>query len=132
MRLIRIAVAVITCADGRMLVVRKRGTGAFMQPGGKIEPGELPVAALVRELREELGLDIDPLACTALGRFTAPAAFEADGIVEAEAFRVATLQTPAPQAEIEEVAWVDAANTEGLALAQLTQERILPLLVQTE
>ncbi|WP_246674460.1 MULTISPECIES: NUDIX domain-containing protein [unclassified Mesorhizobium] len=40
--------------------MRKRGTSAFTQPGGKIEPREAPLNALVRELREELGLAIDP------------------------------------------------------------------------
>ena len=128
MRILRIAVAIITNAQGRMLVVRKRGTGAFMQPGGKIEPDELPVAALVRELWEELGLRVYPDACAPVGRLSAPAAFEADVVVEAEAFRVATDESPVPQAEIEEIAWVDAENSAGLPLAQLTRERILPLL----
>ncbi|HEX3283446.1 MAG TPA: hypothetical protein VHT50_02015 [Mycobacterium sp.] len=36
---IRVAAAVIRDARGRMLVVRKRRTAAFMQPGGKIMPG---------------------------------------------------------------------------------------------
>ena len=40
--------------DGRLLLSRKRGTSAFMQAGGKIEPGEQPAAALVRELRDLL------------------------------------------------------------------------------
>ncbi|MET2827115.1 NUDIX hydrolase [Mesorhizobium shangrilense] len=66
---IRIAAAVIIDADGRLLLVRKRGTSAFMQPGGKIEPDELPINALVRELREELGLVIDPGAPSWLGSF---------------------------------------------------------------
>ena len=58
--------------DDRVLLVRKRATKAFMQPGGKIEPREAPIAALLRELREELGLVIPAHAAIHLGRFTAP------------------------------------------------------------
>ena len=41
---------------GRSLLVRKRGSTIFMQPGGKIESGESALDALTRELREEIGL----------------------------------------------------------------------------
>ena len=58
-RLIRIAAALLLGPDGRTLLVRKRGTRAFMQPGGKIEAHEVPLHALARELEEELGLRID-------------------------------------------------------------------------
>lgn len=37
---IHIASALIVGPDGRTLLVRKRGTRAFQQPGGKIDPGE--------------------------------------------------------------------------------------------
>jgi 8-oxo-dGTP pyrophosphatase MutT (NUDIX family) len=43
-------------ADGRTLLVRKRHTTAFMQPGGKIDCDETAQRALVRELQEELGI----------------------------------------------------------------------------
>jgi 8-oxo-dGTP diphosphatase len=66
-RKISIAAAVIADASGRLLLVRKRGTSAFMLPGGKIEPDEEPVDALVRELREELGLVIDLATASPLG-----------------------------------------------------------------
>ncbi|MGB9089319.1 MAG: NUDIX domain-containing protein, partial [Pseudomonas farsensis] len=58
--IIRIAAALLVDPQGRTLLVRKRGTEAFMQPGGKIDAGETPAAALARELHEELGLRIDP------------------------------------------------------------------------
>lgn len=71
--IIRIAAALLIDPQGRTLLVRKRGTEAFMQPGGKIDAGETPVQALVRELQEELGLRIDPAQAMHLGQFSAPA-----------------------------------------------------------
>ncbi|KGE76866.1 NUDIX domain-containing protein, partial [Halomonas salina] len=53
--ILHIAAALIEDAEGRLLLVRKRGTEAFMQAGGKIEPDESPDEALARELEEELG-----------------------------------------------------------------------------
>jgi 8-oxo-dGTP pyrophosphatase MutT (NUDIX family) len=44
---------------GRSRMVRPRGKALFFMPGGKKEPGEDDVAALVRELREELAVDVD-------------------------------------------------------------------------
>jgi len=45
---IPIAAALVCRADGRMLLVRKRGAFAFMQPGGKIEPGWIVQAEFFR------------------------------------------------------------------------------------
>ena len=54
------AVALID-ADGRVLLAQrpegKSMAGLWEFPGGKVEPGETPEAALIRELREELGID---------------------------------------------------------------------------
>jgi len=50
--IISVVAALIRDPDGRVLLVRKRGTEAFMQPGGKRDIGESDVAALSREIAE--------------------------------------------------------------------------------
>ena len=124
---IRIAAAVIIDADGRLLLVRKRGTSAFMQPGGKIEPDELPIDALVRELREELGLVIDPGAPSWLGSFSAQAANEPGVVVNAELFAMSLWGEPIPAAEIEEMIWLEPGPAGAISLAPLTLETVLPM-----
>ncbi|WP_219337830.1 NUDIX domain-containing protein [Pseudomonas sp. Xaverov 259] len=123
---IRIAAALLIGSDGQTLLVRKRGTQAFMQPGGKIDAGEQPVEALARELYEELNLRIAPSDAVYLGNFSAPAANEPGFTVQAELFRVHIDVPVTPAAEIEEVRWIDPAGEGGLHLAPLTRDLILP------
>lgn len=123
---IRIAAAVLIGPDGRTLLVRKRGTLAFMQPGGKIEAHEQPLEALARELEEELALAIDPGTATYVGLFSAPAANEPGFEVHAELFLLQINQPVTPAAEIEEVQWIDPVGDGGLVLAPLTRDLILP------
>jgi len=129
-QVIRIAAAVLVRADGFTLVVRKRGTAIFMQPGGKIDAGESPLQALVRELREELDLSVSPAACQPLGHFRAPAANEADAMVAAEAFIVPLAATACAtlraQAEIAEIRWIDPTGPGDIQLATLSRDHILP------
>jgi len=58
-----VAVALID-PDGRVLIARRPPgnvmAGLWEFPGGKIEPGETPETALIRELHEELGITVKP------------------------------------------------------------------------
>ncbi len=126
-RRIHVSAAVITDADGRLLLVRKAGTTAFMQPGGKPEPGETPAETLARELAEEVGIRVSPDALEPLGRFTASAANEPGFAVVADVFRVDIGdQRPVPDAEIAELRWVTAATASGIEIAPLAREFFLP------
>ena len=60
--LLLVAACALIDADGRVLLARrpegKTMAGLWEFPGGKLEPGETPEAALIRELHEELGIDV--------------------------------------------------------------------------
>jgi 8-oxo-dGTP diphosphatase len=118
---IRVAAAVILDARGRMLVVRKRSTTAFMQPGGKIMPGESAVDALHREIAEELGVEAAASSVRPLGRHVAEAAHEPGHTVQADSFMVSLAGEPCAAAEIDEIAWVDPLEPGDIELAPLTR-----------
>ncbi|MEV6422052.1 (deoxy)nucleoside triphosphate pyrophosphohydrolase [Streptomyces sp. NPDC051662] len=61
----RVVVAGAVYDRGRLLAARRSAppelAGRWELPGGKLEPGETPEQALVRELREELGVETEPV-----------------------------------------------------------------------
>jgi 8-oxo-dGTP diphosphatase len=124
---IRIVAALIRDPQGRVLLVRKRGTAAFMQPGGKRDAGEDDVTALARELDEELGCRALPETFAALGTFDCVAANEPDRQVNAAVYRVDVTGEIAARAEIEEILWIDPASPPDIHLAPLTRDHVLPL-----
>lgn len=77
MTMLVVAAALID-SEGRCLMQRrpahKQHGGLWEFPGGKVEPGEMPVEALVRELAEELGIVVAPDALS-------PLSFATDGAV---------------------------------------------------
>ena len=61
MRTVLVSAVALIDVDGRVLLAQrpegKPMAGLWEFPGGKVEPGETPEAALIRELHEELGID---------------------------------------------------------------------------
>ena len=111
-----VAVALVD-ADGRVLVQQRPAgramAGLWEFPGGKIEPGETPEAALVRELREELGIDV-AAACLA------PATFASERLGERHLLLLLYVcrkwrGVPAPLAA-SALRWVHPVALHGLAM----------------
>jgi len=126
--LIRIVAATIRDDAGRLLLVRKQGTQAFMLPGGKREPQEDDAATLARELHEELGCTLRPGSLRYLTTLSAPAANEPGHMVEAALYTVALVGTPSVSAEIAELRWIDLDPPPDLPLAPLARDGVIPLL----
>lgn len=129
---IPVVAALIRDDAKRVLLVRKRGTTAFMQPGGKPGVGEGELAALGRELREELGCRVVEGTQRSLGRFSAIAANEPGCMVDAVVYAVNVEGPIVPQAEIAEAVWVDPGRPGALELAPLTRDHLLPLAASEE
>lgn len=136
-RVIRVSALVLQW-DEAMLMVRKRGTTAYMLPGGKPEPGELPIDTIIREVEEELGLHITRAELEELGTFTASAANEAGHRVVGDVFVHRGMPEGfdfdgiRPQAEIESLRWFapDALpdDSPDLSIAPLTRLGVVPAL----
>ncbi len=126
MALIRTVAAVIANDRGEVLLVRKRGSAIFIQPGGKAEAGEPPVETLRRELREELGVALVDAGIVRLGEFEDDAVHEVGQRVRTQAYVCAVRGSPRPLAEIETLAWVDPAGPHAVNVAPLSARHVLP------
>ena len=107
--------AVVHDAAGRLLLIRRGHDphrGLWSLPGGRIEAGESPEQAVVREVREETGLDVVP------GRQVGRVTISGDGVV----FDVLDLACellrpdgePTPGDDATEALFADAAALAGL------------------
>lgn len=93
--------------DGRILSTRSRGKDCWYLPGGKREAGETDAQALLREIREELTVALDPASLQYAGTFTAPAHGHSAGVlVQMTCYHARYTGRLQPAAEIEEVAWL--------------------------
>ncbi|WP_037078585.1 NUDIX hydrolase [Pseudonocardia spinosispora] len=104
-------VALVSIVDGRLLMVRPRDKKAFYLPGGKIDPGESDVDALVRELGEELAVHTDPAALRYLTDIDTSAYGHGPGVrVRMRCYLGGFQGDPTPNAEIEEVRYLSPTD----------------------
>lgn len=103
--------ALIYLRDRRLLAARSKGKTTYYLPGGKREAGESDHAALIREIKEELSVELRPETLRYLGQFEAQAhGREAGVLVRMTCYTAAYEGLLAPAAEIAELAWLSYAD----------------------
>jgi 8-oxo-dGTP diphosphatase len=95
-------VALAHLCEGKLLLVRSTGKEGFYLPGGKPEPGESDLAALAREIKEELGCSISNVVfCTTT---IAQAYAKPEGVVvHVRTYRGKLEGVPRPASEVVEI-----------------------------
>ncbi len=104
--------------EGRLLTVRARSRDRLYLPGGKREPGEDDWAALSREVREELGVDLERETFQGIGVVEAPAHDQPLGTqVRMACYTAGYAGELTAMAEVDEWLFVDPADHHLLAPA---------------
>ncbi|HWK06621.1 MAG TPA: NUDIX domain-containing protein [Puia sp.] len=105
-----ITAGLVALKDRKLLLAFSNNKQAFYLPGGKADEGETTLSALVREIREELNVEMDPAGLTFYSHIAAPAFGEPEGILMAQdCFRYELREEPRPAAEIGALRYFDTA-----------------------
>jgi mutator protein MutT len=121
----------IIIQNRKLLHEKSLGKPAFIAPGGRIEAGETPRQALVRELKEELSITVNEADLEPFGIFTADAANHPGQKVHMEVFLVKQWQGEiTPAAEVEELRWLDSSLPTDIQVGSVSTHDIMPRLKQ--
>jgi 8-oxo-dGTP diphosphatase len=97
--------------NNKVLCARSKGKSTFYIPGGKRESGESDQDALVREIKEEIMVELIPATLKLYGVFEAQADGKSDGtIVRITCYTSDYVGALAPDSEIEEISWLGYAD----------------------
>lgn len=118
----------ILIKNRRVLLHKSKRYNYFAAPGGRIEDGESPQRALIRELHEEIGLNLTEADLKPFGRFNAT--IRETGVpITMEVFLVKRWSGPInPQSEIKEIKWVNSAEAAKTDIASIFAHDVIPLL----
>jgi len=109
-------VAFLYLKDGKILSTRSKGKDKYYIPGGKREGTETDIETLVREIKEELSVDIDIPTAKFYGVFEAQAHGQAVGtIVKMTCYTAEYIGELKADSEIAEIVWLTTADMESIS-----------------
>jgi len=109
-------VAYLYLLDGRILSTRSKGKDKYYIPGGKREGNESDLETLVREIKEELTVDIVPESAKLYGIFEAQAHGKAEGvIVKMTCYTADFVGQLQADSEIAEVVWLNYSDIDKVS-----------------
>ncbi len=115
--------------DRKLLVTRSWNETFFIAPGGKLEEGETAKQALVRELKEELGITVAERDLKEFGTFSGRAASDETKTIQMKVFIVESWRgEPHPSHEIAEISWIDSSIPAGWNIGSIFEHDVLPRL----
>ncbi|MCI5759479.1 NUDIX hydrolase [Bilifractor sp. HCP3S3_D3] len=104
-------IAYLYLSDGKILSSRSKGKDTWYIPGGKREGTETDIETLVREIKEELSVNIKPETAKLYGVFEAQAHGHAEGVVVRMTCYTAEFKGELKAAsEIEELRWLTSSD----------------------
>ncbi|MDQ5981408.1 MAG: hypothetical protein QG570_155 [Patescibacteria group bacterium] len=118
--------------DRSFLVTRSKGKEIFVAPGGKLEGNETAVEALIREMMEEVQLEIIEADLEPFGTYTAQAAGNESRTLEMDVFLIHKAHgDPIPSNEVEEIMWVNTQIT-GIQIGSIFKHDVMPKLKELD
>ncbi len=109
-------IAFLYLKDGKILSTRSKGKDKYYIPGGKREENESDMETLVREVKEELSVDILPSTIELYGVFEAQAHGKAEGIlVKMTCYMADFSGTLEANSEIAEIVWLTYADIDNVS-----------------
>ncbi|CAM1351155.1 NUDIX hydrolase [Tenacibaculum insulae] len=100
-------IALIKIVNGKILSTKSKGKHKFYIPGGKREKNETDQETLIREIKEELNVNIIPDSIIYFGTFIAQSDGDKTGVlVKMTCYKAEYLGNPEPTSEIEEIKWL--------------------------
>lgn len=120
----------ILIKDRRILVIREAGNDFFIVPGGKIEANENAKQALIRELKEEVGVETKEGELERFGTFKQRPINAEYTEIQVEVFKVNSWDgNPKPsEYGIKELRWIDSSTMTNEKLGNVSGKELVPRL----